>query len=93
MKKLSFILILLLVCVSLQAKNPKKETQTDSLGRPVKTGWNFGAIPGLTYDADKGLTYGITANIFDYGDGKNYPNYRHFIYAEGSYSTKQVGTI
>ncbi len=93
MKKPSFILILLLVCVSLQAKNPKKETQTDSLGRPVKTGWNFGAIPGLTYDADKGLTYGITANIFDYGDGKNYPNYRHFIYAEGSYSTKQVGTI
>ena len=93
MKKTSFILIALLVCVSLQAKNPKKETQTDSLGRPIKTGWNFGAVPGLTYDNDKGLTYGITANIFDYGDGKNYPGYRHFIYAEGSYSTKQVGTI
>lgn len=93
MKKTLFILIALLVCVSLQAKNPKKETQTDSLGRPIKTGWNFGAVPGLTYDNDKGLTYGITANIFDYGDGKNYPGYRHFIYAEGSYSTKQVGTI
>lgn len=93
MKKLLFILIALLVCASLQAKNPKKETQTDSLGRPIKTGWNFGAIPGITYDNDKGLTYGITANIFDYGDGKNYPGYRHFIYAEGSYSTKQVGTI
>ena len=93
MKKLSFIFIALLVCVSLQAKNPKKETQTDSLGRPVKTGWNFGAVPGLTYDNDKGLTYGVTANIFDYGDGTLYPNYRHFIYFEGSYSTKKVGTI
>ena len=93
MKRAILFLLLALVCVSLQAKNPKKETQTDSLGRPIKTGWNFGAIPGLTYDADKGLTYGITANIFDYGDGKNYPDYRHFIYAEGSYSTKQVGTI
>ena len=93
MKKLSFILILLLVCASLQAKNPKRKTQTDSLGKPIKTGWNFGAIPGITYDADKGFTYGLTADIYDYGDGKNYPNYRHCIYAEGSYSTKKVGTI
>lgn len=93
MKKLSFILVLLLVCGSLSAKNPEKEPQTDSLGRKIKTGWNFGAIPGITYDNDKGLTYGITANIFDYGDGKNYPNYRHFIYVEGSYSTKKVGTV
>ena len=93
MKKNLILLLILLVSVSLQAKNPKKETQTDSSGNPIKTGWNFGAIPGLTYDNDKGFTYGITANIFDYGDGKNYPNYRHFIYAEGSYSTKKVGTI
>ena len=93
MKKLLVFISILLVCVSLQAKNPKKEIQTDSLGRPIKTGWNFGAIPGLTYDADKGFTYGITANIFDYADGKIYPNYHHFIYAEGSYSTKKVGTI
>jgi len=93
MKRAILFLLLLFICASLQAKNPKKETQTDSLGRPIKTGWNFGAIPGITYDNDKGLTYGITANIYDYGDGKNYPNYRHCIYAEGSYSTKQVGTI
>ena len=93
MKKVSLLIILLSVCFFLSAQKPKKEVQTDSLGRPVKTGWNFGAIPGLTYDNDKGLTYGLTANIFDYGDGKNYPNYRHFIYAEGSYSTKKVGTI
>ena len=83
----------MLVCASLQAKNPKKEAQLDSLGRPIKTGWNIGAIPGITYDNDKGLTYGITANIFDYADGKNYPDYHHFIYAEGSYSTKKVGTF
>lgn len=93
MKRAILFLLLLFICASSQAKNPKKETQTDSLGRPIKTGWNFGAIPGLTYDNDKGLTYGITANVFDYGDGKHYPDYRHFIYAEGSYSTKQVGTI
>lgn len=93
MKKLLIFITAMLVCTSLQAKKPKKEVQTDSLGRPIKTGWNFGAIPGITYDADKGLTYGITANIFDYGDGTTYPNYRHFIYGEGSYSTKKVGTI
>ena len=91
-KPIAFVLIML-VCGSLQAKNPKKVVQTDSLGHPVKTGWNIGAIPGLTYDNDKGLSYGITANIFDYGDGTTYPNYRHFIYFEGSYSTKKVGTI
>ena len=84
MKKLFLILTALLLCVSLQAQKPKEEAPTDSLGNPTKTGWNFGAIPGLTYDNDKGLTYGITANIFDYGDGTYYPNYRHFIYAEGS---------
>ncbi len=85
------LLTLLMVCVSLQANNPKKETQNDSL-QAHKKGWNIGAVPGITYDNDKGLTYGLTANIFNYGNGEDYPNYRHFVYAEGSYSTKKVGT-
>lgn len=92
MRKTIILLSVLLVCITLQAKNPKKVIQTDSLGRPIKTGWNFGVLPGVTYDVDKGLSIGLTANIFDYGDGTDYPNYRQFIYAEGSISTKKVRT-
>lgn len=72
-------------------KKKKKEVQTDSLGRPTKTGWNFGVLPGISYSNDVGLLFGIVGQIYDYGDGL-YPNYKQKIFAKVSYTTKRTGT-
>lgn len=57
----------------------------------VKTGWNFGALPSVAFDADLGFQYGALTNIFYYGDGSTYPEYMHSIYAESAYTTKKNG--
>ena len=54
----------------------------------VKTGLNFGPLPAIAYDADKGFQYGAILNIFNYGDGTNYPNYDSKMYFEASFFTK-----
>ena len=61
----------------------------------VKTGLNFGPLPAVAYDADKGFQYGALLNIYDYGDGTTYPNYRSKLYLETSFFTKgsQLYTI
>ena len=89
------ILFCLLSGGSLSANEVEDQlvAQSDTSNREVKTGWNFGVLPGLSFDADKGFLYGITANIYDYHDGKDYPGYRNYIYAECSYTTKKVGTF
>ena len=43
----------------------------------VKSGWNFGILPAFNYNNDLGFSIGALAQIFDYGDGTVYPNYRH----------------
>ena len=65
--------------------------KTDSI--KVKKGWNVGLLPSLGYDADLGFQGGVIANVYDYGDGKEYPSYRHSFFFEASYSTKHYGTI
>lgn len=57
----------------------------------VKTGYNFGVLPAVSYDTDKGFQYGLLTNIYDYGDGTTYPQYRHSLYAEVSRFTKGSG--
>ncbi|HAM98407.1 MAG TPA: hypothetical protein DCQ26_07325 [Marinilabiliales bacterium] len=57
----------------------------------IKTGWNFGAIPVISYNSDLGLQYGALTNIYNYGDGKAYPMYYHSFYAEVSRFTKGSG--
>lgn len=54
----------------------------------VKTGLNFGPLPAIAFDADKGFQYGAILQIFDYGDGHNYPNYDSKLYLEASFFTK-----
>lgn len=75
MKKLPIILITLMVTASAGAQD-------------VKTGWNFGALPAVTYSTDQGFQYGALVNLFDYGDGSIYPEYYHRIYVEASTFTK-----
>ena len=59
--------------------------------RHVKTGWNFGVLPSVAYDADLGLQYGALTNIYYFGDGSTYPEYLHSFYAEAAYTTKKFG--
>ena len=54
----------------------------------VKTGFNFGPLPVVAFDADKGLQLGALLNIFDFGDGSEYPNTRQKLYLEASFFTK-----
>ncbi len=57
----------------------------------VKKGWNFGALPAITYNTDLGFQYGGLINLFHYGDGSQYPDYKHNLYFEVSRFTKGSG--
>lgn len=54
----------------------------------IKKGWNLGPIPVIAFDSDLGFEYGAVVNFFNYGDGSNYPEYRHSIFTEASWYTK-----
>lgn len=58
----------------------------------AKTGWNFGALPAITYSTDLGFQYGVVVNLFDYGDGTKYPSYNQMLYFEVSRFTKGSST-
>ncbi len=53
-----------------------------------KTGWGFGILPCLTFSSDMGFQYGIFGDLYNYGDGSTYPNYRDKISYEASHFTK-----
>jgi hypothetical protein len=57
----------------------------------VKTGWNFGALPAISFDTDLGFQYGALVNFYNYGNGKRFPAYDHSIYLEVSRYTKGSG--
>ena len=89
-----FLLILLAAVLALPMAAKKKEPkpqEVDSLGRKIKTGWNFGILPSVAYDADYGFQGGILTNVYYYGDGSQYPEYIHSLYFEGAYTTKHHG--
>ena len=73
------------------AAKKEKVQQVDSLGRTIKTGWNFGVLPSVAFDADLGFQGGALTNIYYYGDGSQYPEYIHSLYAEAAYTTKNYG--
>ncbi|MBR2429129.1 MAG: BamA/TamA family outer membrane protein [Alistipes sp.] len=54
----------------------------------VKKGYNFGPLPAVAFDADKGFQLGALLNIYDFGDGSTYPNTRQQWYLEASFFTK-----
>ncbi len=82
---LAFILIsLLFATLSSQAQD---STKTEK----IKTDWNFGLLPVITYNTDLGLQYGLLTNIYYFGKGDIYPAYYHSIYAEVSRYTKGSG--
>lgn len=84
MSRMTALLCLGLFCFTALAQNKKKE-------QLIKKGWNIGALPAVTYDADLGIQYGAFANLYYYGDGSRYPEYNHSFYLELSRYTKGSG--
>lgn len=80
MKKLLLIIALVAATSNLFAQNEL-----------TKSGWNFGALPTITFDSDLGFQYGGLVNLFNYGDGSRYPAYDHMFYFEISRYTKGSG--
>ena len=65
----------------------KKEKNPDG----VRTGWTFGILPSVAFDADLGFQYGVLSNVYYFGDGSTYPDYMHSLYFEAAYTTKNYG--
>lgn len=82
-KSLSTVIFIFLLFSANAQEDPKSEK--------AKTGFNFGALPAISYDSDLGFKYGALANFYDYGDGSTYPMYRHSLYLEWSRTTKGSG--
>lgn len=83
------VVIFLLSLVSLQVQSADKSSK--SKADSIKTGWNFGALPAITFDTDLGLQYGAVVNFYNFGDGKRFPKYNHSLYFEVSRFTKGSG--
>lgn len=82
------ILILCVAILALTLSNTYAQEADTTKNEDVKTNWNFGVLPAISYDTDKGFQYGALTNIYYYGKGDIYPAYYHSIYAEASWYTK-----
>ena len=81
MKRTLLLMLALLLAVGSFAqdkpKKAKKEKTYNEKGEIIKKGWNFGPLPVVGYDADLGFQYGVTCDIFNFGDGSRYPRYNY----------------
>ena len=71
-----------------ETKKEKKEVKYNENGEIIKTGLNFGPLPVVAFDADRGFQYGALLNIYNFGDGSTYPNPKSWWYIEASAYTK-----
>lgn len=85
------IVIVSMLCFVYASYAQTDTVQSQEKQKKVKTGWTFGALPSVAYDADLGFQYGALANVFYYGDGSTYPEYLHSFYVEAAYTTKNYG--
>ena len=69
MQRLFVFIVSILFVLPIFAAKKEKVQQVDSLGRKIKTGWNFGVLPSVAFDADLGFQGGALTNIYYYGDG------------------------
>ncbi|MBQ8421390.1 MAG: BamA/TamA family outer membrane protein [Bacteroidales bacterium] len=67
----------------------KKEVKYNENGDIIKTGTNFGPLPVVAYDADRGFQFGALLNLYNFGDGSTYPNPKSTWYFEASAYTKE----
>ncbi|MCD4736588.1 MAG: outer membrane protein assembly factor [Bacteroidales bacterium] len=90
MKTLTFMIILtIIIGIQCFAVDPDKNDST--FQEKQKEGLNFGVLPVLGYNSDIGIQFGAVLNLFQYGDGSLYPEYKYSIYTEVSRTTKGGG--
>ena len=90
MKIIKIALVTLYILASHTFCQGQKDSIKAALPK-VKTGWNFGAIPAVSFDTDQGFQYGAAVNFYNYGNGSNFPKYNHSLYFELSHFTKGSG--
>ncbi|MBE6235333.1 MAG: hypothetical protein E7112_03740 [Bacteroidales bacterium] len=81
----------ILLCIPAFAANDsenKKEVKYNEKGEIIKTGTNFGPLPVVAFDADRGFQFGALLNLYNFGDGSTYPNPKSTWYFEASAYTK-----
>ncbi len=88
MRKIILIVILAVLSLPTLSAQEKQATTTTDKAEIIKTGYNFGPLPAVAFDADKGFQLGALLNIYDFGDGSTYPNTRQQWYFEASFFTK-----
>ncbi len=89
MKHILTILVALFATMSVVAQNVEPTAEAAPAKKEIiKTGYNFGPLPAVAFDADKGFQLGALLNIYDFGDGSTYPNTRQQWYFEASFFTK-----
>ncbi len=81
-------LVATLFCTALFAQTTDESLPSEEKKELIKTGYNFGPLPAVAFDADKGFQLGALLNIYDFGDGSTYPNPRQQWYFEASFFTK-----
>jgi outer membrane protein assembly factor BamA len=92
MKHKSFLAILaMLIILEAMASGQSDSVRVAKKADKIKKGWNVGPVPAIAFDSDIGFKYGAVVNLFHYGDGSQYPKYRHFLYFEWSRTTKGSG--
>ena len=93
LQKLFLVLIVLTSTVGFAQDQGKDVEELEKTVKEdkIKTGWNFGALPVISYDSDLGLQLGALTNLYHYGDGSRYPAYNHSLYLEASWFLKGSG--
>ena len=89
MKKTVLLVLLALVAGIYAPAKEKKQVTYNENGEIIKTGINLGPLPVVAFDADRGFQFGALMNIYNFGDGKNYPNPNAQWYFEGSAYVKE----
>ena len=73
-----------LLCLLIGAATLGLTAQENDSKEIIKKGWNFGPLPVVGWDSDLGFRYGACVDIFNYGDGTNYPSYNYKVNLEAS---------
>ncbi len=89
--KNKILLITTLLFPLLTQAFPFGKNKANTSADTIKKGWNFGAIPAISYSTDVGFQYGAAVNFYYYGDGSRFPAYDHSLYFEISRYTKGSG--
>ena len=92
MKRIITLLAAIALCLpafAAETEASDKEVKYNEKGEIIKTGTNFGPLPVVAFDADRGFQFGALLNLYNFGNGDTYPNPKSQWYFEASAYTKE----